>query len=105
MWQQKPDVVGVYIKVEYYPRTLVEKLKRRNTSVVILIVKNPTRCNSVSKTLLFLVLNEAQHVSGDTAHHQESKTAQAASGFAYVEGCRTFSCWTLSGSVRYLPRM
>jgi hypothetical protein len=30
-----------------------------------------------------------------TAHHQESKTAQAASGFAYVEGCRTCSCWTL----------
>ena len=34
-----------------------------------------------------------------TAHHQEPKTAQAASGFAYVEGCRTYSCWTLSGSV------
>jgi len=29
-----------------------------------------------------------------TAHHQEPKTALAASGFAYVEGC-----WTLSGSV------
>jgi hypothetical protein len=35
------------------------------------------------------------------AHHQEPKTAPAASGFAYVEGCRTCSCWT-SGSVRYL---
>ena len=34
------------------------------------------------------------------AHHQEPKTAQAASGFAYVEGCRTCSCWTLSGSVQ-----
>jgi len=34
-----------------------------------------------------------------TAHRQEPKTAQAASGFAYVEGCRTCSCWTLSGSV------
>ena len=30
-----------------------------------------------------------------TSHHQEPKTAQAASGFAYVEGCRTCSCWTL----------
>ena len=37
-----------------------------------------------------------------TAHHQEPKIAHAASGFAYVEGCRTCSCWTLSGSVRYL---
>jgi hypothetical protein len=26
-------------------------------------------------------LYEAQHVSGDTAHHQEPKTALAASGF------------------------
>ena len=33
-----------------------------------------------------------------TAHHQEPKTAQAASGFAYVECCRTCSCWTLPGS-------
>jgi len=32
----------------------------------ILTVKNPTRCNSVSNFLLFLILNEAQHVSGDT---------------------------------------
>jgi len=30
------------------------------------------------------------------AHHQEPKTALAASGFAYVEGCWTCSCWTLS---------
>jgi len=37
-----------------------------------------------------------------TTHHQEPKTTQAASGFAYVEGCRTYSCWTLSDSVRYL---
>jgi len=37
-----------------------------------------------------------------TAHHQEPKTAPAASGFAYVEGCRTCSCWTLSSSVRTL---
>jgi hypothetical protein len=33
----------------------------------------------------------AQNVSGDTAHHQEPKTALAASGFAYVVGCWTCS--------------
>ena len=33
-----------------------------------------------------------------TAHHQEPKTALAASGLAYVEGCWTCSCWTLSGN-------
>jgi hypothetical protein len=37
-----------------------------------------------------------------TAHHQKPKTAQAASGFTYVEGCGTCCCWTLSGSVNYL---
>jgi hypothetical protein len=31
-----------------------------------------------------------------TAHHQEPKTALAASGFAYVEGCWNCGCWTLS---------
>jgi hypothetical protein len=34
-----------------------------------------------------------------TTQDQEPKTAQGASGFVYVEGCRTCSCWTLSGSV------
>jgi len=33
-----------------------------------------------------------------TAHHQEPKTALAATGFAYVEGCWTCDCWTLSAS-------
>ena len=33
-----------------------------------------------------------------TAHHQEPKTALAASGFAYVEGCWTCGCWTLTAS-------
>jgi hypothetical protein len=32
----------------------------------ILTVENPTRCKSVIKILLFLILNEAQNVSGDT---------------------------------------
>jgi len=36
-----------------------------------------------------------------TAHHQEPKTALSASGFAYVEGCWTCSCWTLSASSNY----
>ena len=36
-----------------------------------------------------------------TAHHQEPKTALAASGFACVEGCWTCSCWTLSAFSNY----
>jgi len=33
---------------------------------------------------------------GHTANHQEPKTALAASGFAYVEGYWTCSCWMLN---------
>jgi hypothetical protein len=61
--------------------------------------KNPTRCNNIL-TFFISYLYEAQHVSGDTAHHQEPKTALAASGFACVEGCWTCSCWMLWGRVR-----
>ena len=55
------------------------------------------------KILLFLILNEApicfrQH----TTHHQEPKTAQAASGFAYVEGCQTCYLRTLPDNVQEL---
>jgi hypothetical protein len=39
-------------------------------------------------------LYEAQHISGDTP--PIIRSALAASGFAYVEGCRTCGCWTLS---------
>jgi len=35
------------------------------TIVLILTMKNPTRCNSI-KIFLFLILNDAQHVSDDT---------------------------------------
>jgi len=43
-------------------------------------------------------LYEAPHVLGDTVHHQEPKTALAASGFTYVEGCWMCSWWMLSGT-------
>jgi hypothetical protein len=36
------------------------------------------------KLFIISYLYKAQHVSGDTAHHQEPKTALAAFGFAYV---------------------
>jgi len=32
-----------------------------------------------------------------TVHYQEAKSALAASGFAYMEGCWTCGCCTLSG--------
>jgi hypothetical protein len=40
------------------------------------------------KFFIIPYLYEAQHVSGvHTTHHQEPKTALAASGFSYMEGC------------------
>ena len=38
-----------------------------------------------------------------TAHHQEPKTALAAFGLSYVEGCWTCGWWTVSGTVCLTP--
>jgi hypothetical protein len=56
------------------------------------------------KLLLFLILNEAQLVSGDTPSIIKSLKLHKQPLVLHntVEGCRTCSCWTLSGSVRYL---
>jgi hypothetical protein len=41
-----------------------------------------------------------------TAHHQELKTALAASGFAHVKGCGLCGCWTLTWIHEiYLPEI
>jgi len=61
-------------------------------------MKNPTRYNSVSKFIIPYLKWSSTCFGRHTAHHQEPKTEQAAFGFAYVENCRTYSCWTLSGS-------
>jgi len=62
--------------------------------------ENPTRCNSVSK-FYFLFIWSSTCFRRHTAHHQEPKTAVATNGFVYVEGCWTFTCWTLSASSNY----
>jgi hypothetical protein len=51
------------------------------------------------KIFIIPYLYEAQHVLGDTPPIiKEPKTALAASGFSYLEGCWTYSWWTLSGT-------
>jgi hypothetical protein len=57
--------------------------------------ENPTRCNGISK-FYFIFIWSSTCFERHTAHHQEPKTALAVSGFAYVEGCWTCSCWTLT---------
>jgi len=67
--------------------------------IVQLIRKNPTRCNNVSKFYYSIFIWSSTCFGRHTAHHQEPKTALAASGLSYVEGCWTCSWWTLSGTV------
>jgi hypothetical protein len=62
--------------------------------IVQFIKKNPTRCSTVSKFYYSIFIWSSACFGRHTAHHQEPKTALAASGFLYVEGC-----WTLSGTV------
>jgi hypothetical protein len=52
--------------------------------------ENPNKMQQFIKVLLFLNFKWSSTCFGwHTAHHEEPKTAHAASGFAYVEGCRT----------------
>ena len=46
--------------------------------------ENPTRCNNVSKFYYSIFIRSSTCFGRHTAHHQEPKTALAASGFAHV---------------------
>jgi len=56
------------------------------------------------RILLFLILSEDQHVLGDTPPISRSLKLHKQPLVLHntVKGCRTCSCWTWSGSVRYL---
>ena len=55
------------------------------------IKKNPVRCNSASKFYYSIFIWSSTCFGWQAAHHQEPKTALAAFGFSYVEGCWTAS--------------
>jgi hypothetical protein len=55
---------------------------------VVIHIENPTRFHSVLK-FYFIFMQKSKCFGRHTAHHQEPKTAPAASGFARVEGCWT----------------
>ena len=67
------------------------------TKVELRVNCNKLRCyNSPTKiqqdatiyqNFIIPYLYEAQHVSGDAAHHQVPRTVLASSGLSYVEGC------------------
>jgi len=72
--------------------------------IVQFIKKNPPRCNIVSKFYYSIFTWSSTYFGRHTAHDQQPKTALAASGFLYVEGCWTCSWWTLSGTYRAWQR-
>jgi len=61
--------------------------------------KNSKRCNNVSKFYCSVFMWSSKCFGRHTAHHQEPKSALAASGSLYVENCWACSWWTLSGTV------
>ena len=63
------------------------------------IKKNPTRCKNVSKFYYSIFIWSSTCFGRYAAHHQEPKTALAASGFSYVECSWTCIWWTLSGTL------
>jgi hypothetical protein len=58
-----------------------------------------TKKTNVSKFYYSIFIWSSTCFGRHTAHHQEPKSALAASGFAYVEGCWTCRWWTLSGTL------
>jgi len=67
--------------------------------IVQFIKKNPTRCKNVSKFYYPIFICSSSCFGRHTAHHQEPKTALAASRFSYVAGCWMCSWWTFSGTI------
>jgi len=59
--------------------------------IVHFIKKNPTRYNNVSKFYCSIFIWSSKRFGRHAAHHQEPKTALAASSFSYMEGCWTCS--------------
>jgi len=55
--------------------------------MLVQFIKKNQQDATTHQNFIIPYLCKAQHVSGDTQpHHQEPKTALAASGFSYVEG-------------------
>ena len=77
----------VYVPIQIFCTIHIEKSNKMQ------------QCNRFYFILLFRFIWISTYFGRHTAHHQEPKTALAASGFSYVKGCWTCSWWTLSGTV------
>jgi len=73
-------------KYYYFKHDTVNRTQAANYSKLF-VKESPTRCNNVSKFYYSIFIWSSTCFGRHTAHHQEPKTALAASGFSYVEGC------------------
>ena len=89
----------IYYNIIYYKVVHIFDVRGSVHHSTIHKEKNPTRSNSVSKFYYSIFIWSSTCFGRHTAHHQEPKTALAASGFSYVEGCWTCSWWMLSGTL------
>jgi hypothetical protein len=76
-------------------------IEPRSTATNIVLTENLNKTQQCIKILL-LILNEAQRASGDTPPIIRSLKLHKQHLVVHntVEGCRTCSCWTLSGSIQ-----
>jgi len=76
--------------IKRVPKPMVKRILefdvRGSVHHSIIHKENPTRCNSVSE-FYFIFIWSSTCFGWHNVHHQDPKTALAASGFAYVEGC------------------
>jgi hypothetical protein len=73
---------------------------RNHMPSILIPIKKSNKMQQCTK-IYFIFIWSSTCFGRHTAHHQEPKTALAASGFACVEGCWTCSCWTLTASSNY----
>jgi len=79
--------VGKFAKNDYYLRHLMFRVSVRHSIIHKELANKMQQCNKICySTFIWSSTCFGRH----TAHHQELKTALAASGFAYVK-----DCWTL----------
>jgi hypothetical protein len=64
--------------------------------IMVQFTKKIQQDATVHQNFYFIFMWSSTCFGWHSTHHQEPKTALAASGFAYVEGCLTCSCWTLT---------
>jgi hypothetical protein len=108
-------IIGCKPKGNQHPNTCIERNGlfgfdvRGSVRHSTVHTKKSNKMQQCIKICYSIFIRSSTCFGRHTAQHQEPKTALAASSFAYVQGCWTCNCWTLSASSNYTsnnpPRM